>query len=194
MYTSLYASPQDISRVSSDYDSQDAQISYLKKLLKTEKGRNHGLTQRIDELDNENKDLEHEIDEIEEDRYRLDKKLSAQNYRLTEKLEAKDDWMHKLLELSTAQHKHMTASYSFQDTISRLVATLVKDVKLRCADNCGHEDKIALLEEELRVPGERLALVIDERLGEPMDICEPMDIYESNELLGEPMDLDPMEF
>jgi hypothetical protein len=27
-----------------------------------------------------------------------------------------------------------------------------------------------------------------------MDICEPMDIYESNELLGEPMDLDPMEF
>jgi hypothetical protein len=56
------------------------------------------------------------------------------------------------------------------------------------------EDKIALLEEELRVPGERLALVIDERLGEPMDICEPMDIYESNELLGEPMDLDPMEF
>jgi outer membrane murein-binding lipoprotein Lpp len=136
--------------VSAGYDTRDAEIVLLKKMLKTQLGRNHGLCQRIDELNKDNKELNAEIEELDED-------IEG----LKEKLQAKDDWMHKLLELSTAQQKHMTLSYSFQDTLNRLIATLEKDSQLRRADNRRQDAKIAMLEKELRSQSERLALIID---------------------------------
>lgn len=182
---------QLVSRVSSGHDTRDTEILLLKRMLRTQRGLNKASCQRISDLNASNKSL-------------LDSDISL----LTSKLLAKDDWLSKLLDLSTAQQKHMTASFSFRDTASRLIATLVKDAQLRRMGDCRVEGKIGVLEEEMRVQREMLARAVGERLGEGMEVCEGkeevgeyMEICASEEPLCEPMEIcasdedayDPME-